>query len=170
MKHPAIVTAQEIEHPQPWQYPAHHEPLGYNAAFGRHFGFKRLGIHQQRLLPGRRTSMPHAERAEDEFVYVIAGTPDVWLDGVLYRLAPGDAVGFPAGDGLSHTFINNTEHEVSLLVVGDTDRAENQIVYPVNPDRKPLRSDWWEDAPARPLGAHDGRSDQQRKQDEAEGR
>ncbi len=166
MKHPSIVTAQEIEHPQPWQYPAHHEPMGYNAAFGKHFGFKRLGIHEQRLLPGRRTSMPHAESLEDEFVYVIAGTPDVWLDGVLYRLDVGDTVGFPAGEGLSHTFINNTDQEVRLLVVGDTDREGSRIVYPVDPDRKALRADWWDDAPKRPLGGHDGRSDLQRKLDE----
>ena len=36
------------------------------AAFGRHFGFKALGIHHERLLPGRRTSYPHAESAEED--------------------------------------------------------------------------------------------------------
>ena len=52
----------------------------------KHAGFARLGIHHIRLEPGHRTSFPHAESAEDEFVYVIAGTPDVWLDGVVHRL------------------------------------------------------------------------------------
>ena len=164
-KHPAIKHWKDLESPRPWQYEHHHEPMGMNAAFGHHFGLKRLGIHHQRLEPGRRTSFPHAEKTEDEFIYVIAGSPDVWLDGVLHRLKPGDGVGFPAGDGLAHSFINNTDSDVELLVIGDRSREDNQIVYPVNPDRKALREDWWHDAPARPLGEHDGRSDLRRKLD-----
>jgi uncharacterized cupin superfamily protein len=104
-----------------------------------------------------RSSLPHAESTEDEFVYVLEGTPDYCRDGVLYRLALGDAVGFPAGTGLAHSFINNTAADVRLLVVGDTSRADNRILYPVNPDQKALRDDWWHDAPSRPLGPHDGK-------------
>jgi uncharacterized cupin superfamily protein len=115
-----------------------------------------------RLPPGRRTSYPHAESAEQEFVFVIEGTPDVWLDGRLHRLAPGDAVGFAPGTGLCHSFLNNTDAEVRLMVVGDTDRAENRIYYPLNPERKPLRRDWWYDVPKRPLGDHDGLTDMRR--------
>jgi uncharacterized cupin superfamily protein len=159
-KHPAIVHWTEIENPKPWQYDEHDEPMGHNAAFGHHFRLSRLGIHHQRLLPGRRTSFPHAESWADEFIYVISGTPDVWLDGVLHRLSPGDGVGFRAGDGLAHNFINNTEDEVTLLVVGDRSNRQNRIVYPVNPERKALHEDWWQDAPVRDLGPHDGLSDQ----------
>ena len=168
-KHPAIVHFSEIENPEPWVYPEHDEPMGLNAAFGYHFRLKRLGIHHVRLLPGRRSSFPHAESAEDEFVYVIAGTPDVWLDGVLHRLQPGDGVGFPAGEGLAHSFVNNTDADVQLMVVGDRDRVENRILYPVNPDRKPLRDDWWHDAPERELGPHDGLSEKRRAELAAKG-
>ncbi len=163
-RHPAIVNWRSIEKQKAGQYPQHDEPLGFNAAFGRHFGLSRLGIHHQRLLPGRRSSFPHAESAEDEFVYVISGTPDVWLDGHLYRLAPGDGVGFPAGTGLAHSFLNNSDSDVELLVVGDTDREENRILYPANPDRKPLRPDWWHDAPARERGPHDGLTDSRQRE------
>ena len=93
------------------------------------------------------------------FVYVLEGTPDVWLDGELHRLAPGDAVGFPAGTGLAHTFINNSGAEVHLLVVGEKHKPENRIVYPLNPESKAGREDWWHDAPARELGPHDGLPD-----------
>jgi uncharacterized cupin superfamily protein len=168
-RHPAIKNWRMIEQAKAWQYDGDDEPMGLNAAFGRHFGLQRLGIHHQRLLPGRRTSFPHAESAEDEFVYVITGTPDVWLDGHLYRLVPGDGVGFPAGTGLAHSFLNNTDTEVELLVVGDSNRAENRIVYPVNPERKPMRQDWWEDAPKRELGPHDGLSDARRLQKATQG-
>ena len=161
--HPAIVHWTGIEAEKPWQYDHHDEPMGFNAAFGHHFRLTRLGIHHQRLIAGARTSFPHAEKTEDEFIYVIAGTPDVWLDGHLHRLQPGDGVGFKAGDGLAHTFINNTGTEVQLLVVGDRDRADNQIVYPMNPDRRAMREDWWDDAPDRPLGPHDGLPDAKRR-------
>lgn len=161
-RHPAITHWRDIENPKPWQYPQHDETLGVSAAFGRHFGLTRLGINHLRLLPGCRSSFPHAESAEEEFVYVISGTPDVWLDGALHRLAPGDGVGFVPGTGLAHSFLNNTDDEVTLLVVGDTDRAENRILYPVNPDRKALRPDWWHDAPERIRGDHDGLTDARR--------
>lgn len=107
-----IVNWTEIEGPDEARYKNDDELLGIGAAIGRHLGLKKLGIHHKRLPPGRRTSFPHAESAEEEFVYVLSGTPDVWLDGHLHRLKAGDAVGFPSGTGLSHSFLNNTEEEV----------------------------------------------------------
>jgi uncharacterized cupin superfamily protein len=161
-RHPAIAHWSEIEEVEAWHYDGHDEPMGINAAFGSHFGLLRIGIHHQRLVPGARTSFPHAESTEDEFIYVISGAPDVWLDGHLHRLKPGDGVGFKAGDGLAHTFINNTDSDVEVLVVGDRSRADNRIAYPRNPEQKTGREDWWEDAPVRPLGPHDGLSDRRR--------
>lgn len=64
-------------------------------------------------------------------------------------------VGFNSGTGISHTFLNNTAAEVRLIVVGDRDRPGRKILYPIDPDRKPLRRDGWEDAPKRDLGPHD---------------
>lgn len=158
---PEIVRWEDLEGPE-WSYRNATEKMGRDADYGRHFGFKALGLHHVRLAPGRRTSFPHAESAEDEFVYVIEGTPDVWLDGHLHRLAPGDAVGFPAGTGLSHSFLNNTAAEVRLLVAGDRPKRRNRIVYPLHPERKAIRKDWWDDAPVRELGPHDGMTDRRR--------
>lgn len=166
-RHPAIVHFSEIEDAEPWIYPGHDEPMSRGANYRKHFGFTKLGIHYERLMPGRRTSFPHAESAEEEFVFVVAGTPDVWLDGHLHRLGPGDAVGFPAGTGLAHTFINNTDSEVNLLVAGEASKPENRVVYPINPEQKPRRDDWWDDAPARELGPHDGLPDRVRAAREA---
>jgi uncharacterized cupin superfamily protein len=151
-----IVNWTEIEKLDQEHYPGDDELLGIEASFGWHFGLTKLGIHHLRLPPGRRTSYPHAESAEEEFVYVIEGAPDVWLDGVLHRLKPGDAVGFPAGTGICHTFLNNTDGEVRLLVVGEKSKPENRIYYPRNPEQKTRRNDWWDDAPERPMGDHDG--------------
>lgn len=162
VSHRPIVHWKDIEGADDSHYPGDDELMSIGAPFGRHFGLQRLGIHHERLLPGRRTSYPHAESAEEEFVYVIEGAPDVWLDGHLHRLKPGDAVGFPPGTGLCHSFLNNTESEVHLLVIGETPKSENRIYYPKNPERKGMREDWWDDVPTRPLGTHDGLTDKVR--------
>jgi uncharacterized cupin superfamily protein len=151
-----IVHWTHIEGPDDSRYPGDDELMGIDARFGRHFGLTRLGINHVRLPPGRRTSYPHAESTEEEFVLVLEGTPDVWLDGRLHRLEPGDGVGFPSGTGLCHTFINDTQDEVRLLVIGDTARTDNKVHYPLNPDRARYREDLWTDAPVRTLGTHDG--------------
>jgi uncharacterized cupin superfamily protein len=152
----------EVEQPDEARYSDTDELLSIGAPLAQHFGVGRIGIHHERLPPGRRTSYPHAESAEDEFVHVLEGTPDAWIDGRLHRLRPGDSVGFPAGTGLCHTFINNTDAEVRLLVVGERPKDENRIYYPRNPERKPLRTDWWDDVPAREMGDHDGLPDKLR--------
>ena len=153
-----IAHWRDVEGPDEHRYSGSDELLGIGSPFGEHFGL-RIGIHHIRLPPGRRTSYPHAESAEDEFVYVLEGAPDVWLDGRLYRLREGDAVGFPAGDGLCHTFINNTGAEVRLMVIGEKPKPENLIFYPRNPERRPLRDDWWDAPPERDMGDHDGLPD-----------
>jgi uncharacterized cupin superfamily protein len=146
----------DIEGADDSHYPGDDELMGIDARFGQHFGLTRLGINHVRLRPGRRTSYPHAESTEEEFVYVLEGTPDVWLDGEVHRLKPGDGVGFKPGTALCHTFINDTSDEVRLLVVGDTARADNRILYPLNPDRADHREDLWTDPPPRTEGPHDG--------------
>ncbi|MCQ1834810.1 cupin domain-containing protein [Neorhizobium galegae] len=152
----------EVEKPQEKHYRGDDELMGFGAALARQFGLTRLGIHHHRLPPGRRTSFPHAEELEEEFIYVIEGNPEVWLDGGVYPLKPGDSVGFPAGTGIAHTFINNTDAEVRLLVIGEANKDENRLFYPKNLDLKAIRRDWWDDAPERPLGDHDGMPDKVR--------
>jgi uncharacterized cupin superfamily protein len=147
----------ELEGADNTRYPGDTELRGIGAPIGRLLGLTRLGIHHVRLLPGRRTSYPHAESAEEECVIVLEGAPDVWLDGYLHRLRAGDAVGFVAGTGLAHTFINDTGEEVRLLVIGEASKPENRIRYPMNEAFEATRPDRWADAPARPLGPHDGR-------------
>lgn len=160
---PSCITHwSEIERPDNRHYAGYDELMCIGAAFGKTFGLTKLGIHHERLPPGRRTSFPHAESAEEEFVYVIEGEPDLWLDGYLHRLKPGDGVGFPAGTGIAHSFINNTDEEVRLLVVGERTKPENRIVYPLHPERRQAIDDWWDDHPLRVLGPHDGLPDRLR--------
>ena len=128
---------------------------------GRDLGLTRLGIHYEIVPPGHRTSFPHAESHEEEFVLVLKGTPDVWIDGTLHELVEGDAVAFPAGTGIAHSFLNNSTGDVHLLVVGEANKPENRISYPVDPERMQqyvAKGLGWTDVPSRTRGPHPGQA------------
>ena len=138
-------------------YPQSTEPMGPVRRIGKSAGLERIGVNVQRLPPGARSSWPHAEENEEEFVYVLEGEVDAWIDGHVHRMAAGDIAAFPAGTGISHCFINNSASEVRLLVGGDAAKPGSRIFYPLNASRRediPATS-WWHDVPTRELGPHD---------------
>jgi len=141
------------------RYPKSDEPMGPSRAIGRAAGLAKIGLHVQRLPPGQRISWPHAESLEEEFVYVLSGEVDAWIDGVLHRMKAGDLAAFPSGTGICHTFLNDGTAEATLLVGGEANKSDNRIFYPLHPQRrgdlKP--GDWWDDIPAHPQGPHDGK-------------
>jgi uncharacterized cupin superfamily protein len=140
-------------------YPQSTEPMGPVRRLGKEAGLERIGINIQRLPPGTRSSWPHAEENEEEFVYVLSGQVDAWIDGTIHRMEQGDLAAFPAKTGISHCFINNSEQEVLLLVGGEAPKPGSRIFYPVNPSRREDMPEqyWWSDVPSRPMGSHDGR-------------
>lgn len=141
-------------------YPGSDELLSFGAPLGKATGLKKIGVHHEILKPGRRTSWPHAESLEEEFAYVVSGHPHVWINGVIYQLRPGDAVGFPAGTGIAHTFINNSKEDAVLLVVGERSKDENKAIYPLHPKRNEEIGDFlWRDWPVQKMGPHDGMPD-----------
>ena len=71
------------------------------AALGRQLGLERIGVNHETIFPGGRSSMPHAHRDDEEFVFVVVGRPSLWVDGHLSELAAGDSVAFPAGTGIA---------------------------------------------------------------------
>jgi len=157
---PFIRSSSEVsEHAH--VYPQSSERMGPLRSLGKAAGLQRIGINIQRLPPGSRSSWPHAEEDEEEFVYVIEGSVDAWIDGHVYPMQPGDLAAFPAGTGISHCFINNTAREAVLLVGGEAPKAASRIFYPLHPSRRadmpPSR--WWDDIPRHQLGPHDGLPD-----------
>jgi uncharacterized cupin superfamily protein len=145
-------------------YPQSHEPMGPVRRLGKEAGLVRIGVNIQRLPPGTRSSWPHAEEDEEEFVYVIEGQVDAWIDGQLHPMQQGDLAAFPAGTGISHCFINNTGHDAVLLVGGEAPKPGSRIFYPLNASRRQDMPEqyWWSDVPSRELGPHDGLPDAQR--------
>jgi uncharacterized cupin superfamily protein/nucleoside-diphosphate-sugar epimerase len=142
-----------------WSYPNTDEKHGNEINLAEAVGLQRFGVCLVDLPPGRRSGYPHSHSTEEEFGYVLEGTPDLWIDGKLHRLGPGDVMGFPPGTGINHIVINNTTKPVKMIVVGDRRPGEDRVFYPKNPERqaalKPERA--WNDAPQRELGPHDGK-------------
>lgn len=140
-------------------YAGSDELLSIGSAVGKKLGLIKIGIHIETLLPGRRTSWPHAESDEEEFGFVIEGHPEVWIDGTLHALGPGDFVAFPSGTGIAHTFLNNCTSTVKLLVGGEASKARNKIIYPLHGERNLVmktQGSLWEDAPRHSMGGHNG--------------
>jgi uncharacterized cupin superfamily protein len=161
MKRPSfIANYKDLMDDDNASYPGSNELLSQGAPVGKLLGLKKIGIHIETLKSGHRTSWPHAESLEEEFAYVISGTPSVWLDGEIYDLGEGDFVAFPAGTGIAHTFINDSGEDVILLVGGESFNPKNKIFYPLHPKRNEEMREkgaLWEDYPRRELGPHDGK-------------
>jgi len=160
---PSFITHyKNIIEPDNAHYPGSNELLSIGSPVGKKCGLKNIGVHIETIPPGRRTSWPHAEKEEEEFAFVIEGNPEVWIDGYLYKLEPGDFVGLPAGTGIAHTFINNTKTNAILLVGGDANKSNNQVFYPLHPSRNQEiknKNFLWENPPERSMGEHSGNPD-----------
>jgi uncharacterized cupin superfamily protein len=155
-----IVSTQEVSE-SAHSYPQSTEKMGPVRRAGKLAGLQRIGVNIQRLPPGTRSSWPHAEENEEEFVYVIEGEVDAWINGDVHRMVAGDLAAFPAGTGICHCFINNSDREVLLLVGGEAPKPGSRIYYPLNPSRRAdlKAADWWDDVPEHPQGSHDGLPD-----------
>ncbi len=155
----------EIERAEPHLHPHTKEPMVRPAPFSHRLDLRRLGIRHDTIMPGWRSSQPHAERDEEEMVFVLEGAPDLWVDGYIYRLKPGDAAGWPGRDGQAHCLINNTDKPVRMLTIGEASRYNSQIHFPLTRDTDgwlDQQGKRWRDAPKRKLGPHDGLPDAKR--------
>jgi len=151
---------RDLLEPMPSMYKGSNEPQGISAKFGKRADYSRIGVHVELLKPGRRTSYPHAERDEEEFVYLAGGEVDCWLDGNIYPMREGDFVGWRGGDGITHVVINNGKRDAILIVGGEASRWRSRCWYPFHPHReKEMGENYWRDHPVPKLGPHDGLPD-----------
>jgi uncharacterized cupin superfamily protein len=128
----AIVAAEAPTRKKPTGYP----PDLRRAVEGREkrtlgdlFGLTSFGVNLTRLAPGAASALRHAHRTQDEFVYILEGTPTLITDAGETPLAPGQCAGFRAGTGDAHHLVNRTQRDVVFLEVGD--RSPNdRVTYP----------------------------------------
>ncbi len=88
-------------------------------ALGEAFGLTRFGVNLTSLAPGAQSALRHGHSRQDEFVYVLAGTPTLITDAGETPLAPGLCAGFKAGDGNAHHLVNRGAEVALYLEIGD---------------------------------------------------
>lgn len=161
-----IKHCEELRTEETFSYPGDTETFGTGASLGRKFGLKRTAINYEVLAPGDRSSWPHAHKEAEEFIFILEGTPEIWIVGHVYELRAGDCVGLPPGTGHAHTLLNNSEANVRALVMGECSVPTDKIFYPKHPARDEEMKEkgaFWEDHPKHELGEHDGWTDKKRR-------
>jgi uncharacterized cupin superfamily protein len=101
----------------------------YTRRLGDHAGLKNYGVNLVRVLPGGQSSARHTHSKQDEFVYVIEGEFVLVTDAGRETVGPGTCIGFPAGTGDGHHFLNLTQKDAVFLVIGDR-TAGDEVTYP----------------------------------------
>ena len=101
----------------------------YNRRLADHAGLTNYGVNFVRVLPGGKSSARHAHSKQDEFVYVLEGEFVLVTDAGRQTVGPGTCIGFPAGTGDGHHFLNLTSEDAVFLVVGDR-TAGDEVTYP----------------------------------------
>jgi uncharacterized cupin superfamily protein len=118
----AIRAAEAPLRAKPSNYP---EPFFSRMAgrekrpLGDLFGLANFGVNLTTLKPGAMSALRHAHTKQDEFVYILQGTPTLVTDAGRTPLAPGLCAGFKAGTGDAHHLVNETGEDVVYLEIGD---------------------------------------------------
>ncbi len=94
------------------------------------FGLKNFGINLVTVAPGGESALLHRHGRQDEFVYVVSGTPTLVTDKGEVQLHPGMCAGFPAG-GHAHQVVNRSAGEAVYLEIGDRTPGDS-VEYPVD--------------------------------------
>jgi uncharacterized cupin superfamily protein len=97
---------------------------------GDHFGLTNFGVNLTELAAGSVSALVHHHTKQDEFIYVLSGTPTLVLDDEEYVLRAGDCCGFKAGSAVGHQLANRSKDPVLYLEVGDRTPGD----YPVYPN------------------------------------
>lgn len=102
------------------------------------FGLKNFGVNLTTIAPGGESALMHRHSRQDEFVFVVQGSPTLVTEAGEVTLTPGMCAGFPAG-GAAHHLVNRTDEDVVYLEVGDRTPGDEGS-YP-NDDIKALMGD-----------------------------
>jgi uncharacterized cupin superfamily protein len=95
---------------------------------GTHFGITNFGVNLTYLPPGSISAPRHAHSLQDEFVYVLEGTPILITSGGEMPLRPGMCAGFKAGSDNAHQLRNRSDSMAVYLEVGDR-TAGDTVTY-----------------------------------------
>lgn len=105
---------------------------------GEFFGLTNFGVNLTQLSPGASSALLHHHSKQDEFIYILQGTPTLVLGKREFVLSPGDCFGFKAGTGEAHQLANRSAELVVYVEMGDCSEGD-EVEYP-NDDLKATQS------------------------------
>src|SRR3954470_13177392 len=91
---------------------------------GDPFGLTIFGVNLTTLPPGAMSALRHAHTRQDEFIYILEGTPTLITDSGETLLEPGMCAGFKCGTGDAHHLVNNSGADVVYLEIGDRTQGD----------------------------------------------
>lgn len=103
------------------------------------FELKNFGVNLTTLKPGAQSALLHRHSRQDEFIYVVSGTPTLVTDEGEMELAPGMCAGFPA-QGVAHHLVNRSDADVTYLEIGDRTPGD-EGTYPADDLKAVLSAD-----------------------------
>jgi uncharacterized cupin superfamily protein len=133
-ENPSIATIEAAAAPPRARSSSYPEPFASLVAsrvkrpLGDLFGLHNFGVNLTRLPPGAISALHHRHSRQDEFIYVLEGTPTLCLGTEEIMLRPGMCAGFPA-QGAAHHLVNRSEEDAVILEVGDR-AAGDEGAYP----------------------------------------
>ena len=98
-------------------------------ALGDPHGLTKFGVNLTDLEPGAFSALRHWHSSEDEFIYIVEGTPILVTDAGEQQLQPGMCACFPAASEDAHRLENRSDALVRFLEVGNRSDGE-QVKYP----------------------------------------
>ena len=90
---------------------------------------EKLGCSLYELPPGKRSWPYHYHTANEEALYVLAGSGTLRADGEMHELQTGDYLTFPADKSGAHRVINDSDDTLRYLAVS-TMTEPDITVYP----------------------------------------
>jgi len=93
------------------------------------FGLKNFGVNRTTIRPGGVSALRHWHTRQDEFVYVLAGTATLVMEGTETPIHAGMCMGFKAGDPNGHQLANRGTIDVVYLEIGDRSLGDG-VTYP----------------------------------------
>ena len=142
----AVIATQVAARTKPSNYP---EPFASRMAgrvkrpLGDVFGLSNFGVNLTTLLPGAISALRHAHSKQDEFVYILQGSPVLITDAGEAQLYPGMCSGIKAGSGNGQQLLNRSSEEVIYLEIGDRSAGDSAI-YPDDDLQAVLVDEKWE--------------------------
>lgn len=132
-KKPIAVAAAEVDpRTKPSNYP---EPFASRMAgrvkrqLGDVFGLTNFGVNLTRMVPGSISALRHSHSRQDEFIFILEGTPTLVTESGEIELRPGMCAGFKSGEAGGHQLANRSNDVVVYLEVGDRTTGD-RVFYP----------------------------------------